>query len=193
MSYNKTTWQAGDTITAEKLNNIETGIEAADKPVYAPETVTGEGDVSVIYNGNQVGVLSDTGMVTLHTENTIVEHNIGIEYMKPAGGLTFPQLSITNNADAIFNTNSAPIIINGSECYYVGDSPDTATNYIAAFGHGEYRFDMTIESDSDNLVVVANGETISYDGIGHQYFISFTSANPNEMPDITITINTAAQ
>lgn len=26
MSYNKTTWQNGDTITAEKLNNIEDGI-----------------------------------------------------------------------------------------------------------------------------------------------------------------------
>ena len=27
MAYNKTTWQTGDTITAEKLNNIENGIE----------------------------------------------------------------------------------------------------------------------------------------------------------------------
>ena len=27
MSYNKTTWQTGDVITAEKLNNIEEGIE----------------------------------------------------------------------------------------------------------------------------------------------------------------------
>ena len=32
MSYNKTTWQAGDVITAEKLNNIEAGIEAASEP-----------------------------------------------------------------------------------------------------------------------------------------------------------------
>lgn len=27
MAYNKTTWQTGDTITAEKLNNMENGIE----------------------------------------------------------------------------------------------------------------------------------------------------------------------
>lgn len=32
MSYNKTTWQSGDVITAEKLNNIEAGIEAASEP-----------------------------------------------------------------------------------------------------------------------------------------------------------------
>ena len=29
MSYTKTTWQNGDTITAEKLNNMEDGIESA--------------------------------------------------------------------------------------------------------------------------------------------------------------------
>lgn len=32
MSYEKTVWSAGDTITAEKLNNIEAGIEAASEP-----------------------------------------------------------------------------------------------------------------------------------------------------------------
>ena len=56
MSYNKTIWSAGDTITAEKLNNIEEGIAAADKPVYEPETVTGEGDVSITYDGNQIAI-----------------------------------------------------------------------------------------------------------------------------------------
>ena len=30
MSYEKTTWSSGDTITAEKLNNIEDGIAGAD-------------------------------------------------------------------------------------------------------------------------------------------------------------------
>ena len=29
MSYNKTTWSAGDTITAEKLNNLENGVSNA--------------------------------------------------------------------------------------------------------------------------------------------------------------------
>ena len=31
MTYNKTTWASGDTITAEKLNNIENGIEASSE------------------------------------------------------------------------------------------------------------------------------------------------------------------
>ena len=37
MSYTKTTWQTGDTVTAEKLNNIENGIEdiyTDDNPIF---------------------------------------------------------------------------------------------------------------------------------------------------------------
>lgn len=41
MSYNKTTWTSGDVITAEKLNNIEDGLEAASAgPSYPSITVT---------------------------------------------------------------------------------------------------------------------------------------------------------
>lgn len=32
MSYSPTTWQTGDTVTAAKLNNMETGIDAAVNP-----------------------------------------------------------------------------------------------------------------------------------------------------------------
>ena len=39
MTYNKTTWTAGDTITAEKLNNIENGVEAASAALSYP-TIT---------------------------------------------------------------------------------------------------------------------------------------------------------
>ena len=36
MAYEKTTWQAGDTITSEKLNNIEDGIEASSQLLPPP-------------------------------------------------------------------------------------------------------------------------------------------------------------
>lgn len=36
MSYEKTTWQNGDVITAEKLNNLENGVEAAEGGTAAP-------------------------------------------------------------------------------------------------------------------------------------------------------------
>ena len=44
------------------------------------------GDVNVTYNGVRIAGLSESTTATLETENTIVEHDIEIEYTKPAGG-----------------------------------------------------------------------------------------------------------
>lgn len=40
MSYTPTNWQTGDTITAEKLNNMESGIENANNPFVVTLTPT---------------------------------------------------------------------------------------------------------------------------------------------------------
>lgn len=40
MSYTPTNWQRGDTITAEKLNNMESGIENANEPFIVTLTPT---------------------------------------------------------------------------------------------------------------------------------------------------------
>lgn len=40
MSYTPTQWQTGDTITAEKLNNMESGIENANEPFVVTLTPT---------------------------------------------------------------------------------------------------------------------------------------------------------
>lgn len=40
MSYTPTNWQTGDTITAEKLNNMEDGIEKASNPFIVTLTPT---------------------------------------------------------------------------------------------------------------------------------------------------------
>lgn len=42
MSYTPTTWQTGDTITAEKLNNMESGIENANEPFIVTCTPTSQ-------------------------------------------------------------------------------------------------------------------------------------------------------
>lgn len=42
MSYTPTNWQTGDTITAEKLNNMENGIENANNPFLVTLTPTAE-------------------------------------------------------------------------------------------------------------------------------------------------------
>ena len=54
MAYSKTTWANGDTITAEKLNNLEDGVAANDaaiggmKPVDLAAVIDGQtGDVTI--------------------------------------------------------------------------------------------------------------------------------------------------
>ena len=42
MSYTPTTWETGDTITAEKLNNMEDGIENANEPFIVTLTPTAQ-------------------------------------------------------------------------------------------------------------------------------------------------------
>lgn len=42
MSYTPTEWQTGDTITAEKLNNMESGIENANEPFLVTLTPTAQ-------------------------------------------------------------------------------------------------------------------------------------------------------
>ena len=60
------------------------------------------GDVNVTYNGVRIAGLSESTTATLETENTIVEHDIEIEYTKPAGGgetITVPLYIADSNGD----------------------------------------------------------------------------------------------
>lgn len=51
MSYTPTQWQTGDTITAEKLNNMENGIENANEPSLPAVTTADNGKVLMVTNG----------------------------------------------------------------------------------------------------------------------------------------------
>ena len=43
MAYTKTTWNDNDVITKEKMNNIETGVETANKGIPATATTSQSG------------------------------------------------------------------------------------------------------------------------------------------------------
>ena len=58
MAYEKTTWQTGDTITAEKLNNIEQGIVAASGLVTATVDDT---TVTLDKTGNDIETMVAAG------------------------------------------------------------------------------------------------------------------------------------
>lgn len=54
MSYEKNIWQAGDVITAAKLNNIEDGIEAASNiPTYDGTVVDADDELEEVSYGGK--------------------------------------------------------------------------------------------------------------------------------------------
>lgn len=61
MSYSPTTWQNGDTITAAKLNNMESGITAGENgwEVTSSTTQLYSGSLTVSNGGDSVGVSSE--------------------------------------------------------------------------------------------------------------------------------------
>lgn len=63
MAYNKTTWQNGDTITAEKLNNMENGI--ANLPIMIvtvhEEDIGGDYVDKTDYSSNEIIAAIDAG------------------------------------------------------------------------------------------------------------------------------------
>lgn len=63
MAYEKTTWQSGDVVTSEKLNNIENGIASLDYVILEPTVDIETGylylgksynELLAYYNGNKI-------------------------------------------------------------------------------------------------------------------------------------------
>lgn len=70
MSYTKTNWQSGDVITAEKLNNIERGIEDA----------SGGGSNNIIYVVfNEYGFQVGSNYTGAELLNMVTDPNIALE------------------------------------------------------------------------------------------------------------------
>lgn len=108
MSYNKTIWTAGDTITAEKLNNIENGIVANeplivtfakdDQDVYHADKTADEiltagaaGTLIVgIVSDWVAGYLSHTPVISLYVSSY---NDHGTERFVLSGGSTIPASS----------------------------------------------------------------------------------------------------
>lgn len=59
MSYTPTTWQTGDTITAERLNNMESGILNADTPLNVDKVLP----ITISFDA-QTGVITTTQDIT---------------------------------------------------------------------------------------------------------------------------------
>lgn len=198
MSYNKTTWQAGDTITAEKLNNIENGIEAADKPVYAPEAISGDGDVIVVYNNSLIGVLDDSGTITLDTEGRVVEHDIIVDYAKPESepSIRLGNCTVTSVANirirqgaflverdltnSLYIINPIVTVLNGIPNKYT-DGIDSIPGLTV-----NSAFNFIIDSREDQYDVKVNNVSVPFNVDAYSYELD--TSNLDVLPDLTIVV-----
>ena len=133
MSYEKTVWTAGDIITAEKLNNIENGVEAASGGGYnlAVVTVTNStgDDFYVSFTNCTIVVVDDQN--NIFTRSGIVAGTP--QYIIPSNPMlsanykyTFDILSDSDIYDVTVNGNTVPFATD-KYAYTYNDSsyPDT--------------------------------------------------------------------
>ena len=117
MSYEKTTWETGDIITAEKLNNIENGVESAQGGAfYAQVEQVGEdtygfanceyADIVEAYNNGKVIIFVDL-----------------VEYMGSAVGVADDTGGFFGNGFMVTNSLETGTVLNAFriECGMYGD------------------------------------------------------------------------
>ena len=78
MAYEKTNWQTGDTVTAEKLNHVESGIAAAGQVMVVtidPETSALQSTWQVIYDALKSGVFVYLNDYSEENETTFNAYN----------------------------------------------------------------------------------------------------------------------
>lgn len=108
-------------------------------------TTVESGDVNVTYNGVRIAGLSESTTATLQTENTIVEHDIEIEYTRPEGSgteITFNVYSRSYDADTGLNDD---------ETLVTSVTGDIGTVYLIPFSIGLGSPDYEIIAVSDDL------------------------------------------
>lgn len=76
------------------------------------------GDVNITYNGTRIAGLSETTSATLETEETLVMHDIELEYTKPETPSTTHTVTLTRNGTPLSPAKS----FTGNVGSYVGEA-----------------------------------------------------------------------
>lgn len=130
------------------------------------------GDVNITYNNVLVGSLSDSSTAVLKTEMTICEHDIELEYTKPAGEISLPEVNLTNTAGALISINKGVFLSKISGVIVTNYLPDYEKLYVVPVFDGrtgQYSISIYVNSVLDNLNVNINNTPVSFDSDGYYY------------------------
>lgn len=140
------------------------------------------GDVNIVYNGTRIAGFSEDTDATLKTGGTRVEHDIYVNYTKPAGGISLPEVIFTKPSGSdlmpesgefgfLLYTTTAGIIAT------VSYATDESKIYgVPTYDGNLYKLDIILESREDSYNVTVNGNTIAFDGDSDAYVYSYSSA-----------------
>ncbi len=150
------------------------------------------GDVNITYNGTRIAGLSESTSATLETEETLVMHDIEVEYTKPAGGTVGNVLAISNNTDDEISVTEGTTAVN--ENYAVIRSIPAGNSNATIFSkddeRGDYFVTLTLSVDSDIYDITVNDTPVSYNNVLKIYsYRSASSGSPINGQTYALTIN----
>lgn len=152
-NYNKTTWGAGDRITAAKLNKIEAGIDGVNKKVASGGTGSGEVDLSSYAKKTDLPtktsqLTNDSGYITSIPDEYITETELNAK-----GYATTSQIpTVPTNVSEFTN-----------DAHYASETYVTNKIAEAQLGGGSGTVDLsgyvTKETGNANQITFADGQT----------------------------------
>lgn len=175
---------------------IET--EYGSGEVYEPETISGDGDVIVVYNNSLIGVLSDSGTLTLDTEGKVVEHDIVVDYTKPESepSIRLGNCTVTSVANIRIRQGAFLFGSDLTNSLYIINPMTTALNGIPnKYTDGidnrpgftlPRAFNFVIDSREDQYDVKVNNVSVPFNVDAYSYELD--TSNLDELPDLTIVV-----
>ena len=153
------------------------------------------GDVNIVYNNVRIAGLSETIDATLKTGGTVVQHDIEVEYTKPASGIP-----VGNTVN--FNNNTVNSITIGTTYGISYDNiggfaneleiAANSTTTVYAFSgvsNNYYRISFTIASETDQYIITTDSSNWEYDPRDGAYSWGATDTSPinNQTYNVVIT------
>lgn len=149
------------------------------------------GDVNIVYNNVRIAGLSETVDATLKTGGTVVQHDIEVEYVKPAAGISLPEISGSYPDQLGISGGTSSVMLFETNNKIVRSLRGIATkqylipSYISS--DDLYVADLIIYRNIDDLNVIINNTPVLYDTDKKGYYYKYSSSTYPEGFTVMVT------